>query len=117
LKKIHKAASWYLYLTGASLFSFLCGRWRTFPPQLREAGMEIQLSYQEEKAMILSDGDELMRVLENFLSNAIRYGKNGKFVNVTVRLNSEHVSLQVMNYGPSIPSSYVPYILERFYRA
>ncbi|MDR6550921.1 HAMP domain-containing sensor histidine kinase [Paenibacillus qinlingensis] len=88
-----------------------------FSFQLREANMEIRLSYQKEIAMILADGDKLMRALENLISNAIRYSKYGRFIDVSVEQATEHLILHIMNDGMPIPSADLPHIFERFYRA
>ncbi len=88
-----------------------------FTPQLRDAGMEIRLSFQEERVLILADGDKLMRAFENLLSNAIKYGRSGKYIDLAVRRNRSAVQVQVANYGPPIPSADLPHIFERFYRA
>lgn len=88
-----------------------------FSFQLREADMEIRLSYQVESALILADGDKLMRALENLFSNAIKHGKDGRAIDVTVSQSAEQVNLQIMNDGAPIPSSDLPFIFERFYRS
>jgi signal transduction histidine kinase len=83
---------------------------------LAEADMEIRLSFQQEKVIIVADGDMLMRALENLLSNAIKYGKHGRHIDVDVQLASDSVHIRIINYGQSIPSSDLTQIFDRFYR-
>ncbi|MFC5449895.1 sensor histidine kinase [Paenibacillus aestuarii] len=88
-----------------------------FTFQLSEAGMEIRLSNQTGKAVILADGEKMMRALENLISNAMKYSKSGKYIDVSVTQRADQVIVQLKNYGPKIPASDLPHIFERFYRA
>lgn len=65
--------------------------------------------------MIAGDGDILARVFENLLSNAIRYGKDGQFVDIRCVPEEEDVLIQVINYGDTIPAAELPYIFDMFY--
>ena len=59
-----------------------------------------------------------MRVFENLIGNAIKYGADGK--RVTVRINAEEendvVEVKVINYGYVIPEKDLPLIFNKFYR-
>ncbi|SDZ53936.1 HAMP domain-containing protein [Evansella caseinilytica] len=87
-----------------------------FSLQLAEAGMEIILSFEKDKVMIPADGDKLMRVFENLISNAVKYGKDGKKVVIKLAEKENSVLVQVINYGSRIPSTELPHVFERFYR-
>ncbi|GIQ70434.1 sensor histidine kinase [Xylanibacillus composti] len=65
--------------------------------------------------MILGDGDLLARVFENLLTNAIRYGKDGQYIDIHCNLEAENAVVQVINYGHSIPPEELPYIFDMFY--
>jgi signal transduction histidine kinase len=89
-----------------------------FTLQLSDAGMELRLALPEDKIIILADGDKLMRVFENLISNAIKYGKEGRKIRISVAPESDTmVTIRVVNYGIPIPARDLPYIFERFYRA
>jgi len=88
-----------------------------FTFQLSEAGMEIRVSDQMGKSVILADGEKLMRALENLISNAMKYSKAGKYIDVSVTQSADQVIVQLKNYGPKIPASDLTHIFERFYRA
>ncbi|WP_062107409.1 sensor histidine kinase [Bacillus niameyensis] len=64
---------------------------------------------------ILGDGDLLARVFENILINAIRYGVDGQYVDIRGFTDSDHVVIQVINYGNQIPSEEIPHLFEMFY--
>ncbi|PAE40632.1 hypothetical protein [Bacillus sp. 7884-1] len=50
--------------------------------QLQEAGMQLRQFTTTENPIILGDGNKLARVFENLIQNAIRYGKEGEFLDI-----------------------------------
>ncbi len=89
-----------------------------FVPALREADMEYRLRLPEERATIHADPDLLVRVLENLISNAIRYGREGKVVELEleVRRAERAALLRVANRGSPIPAHQLEHIFDSFYR-
>lgn len=65
--------------------------------------------------LILGDGDLLARVFENLLTNAIRYGYDGQYVDINGFMDEDKVVVQVVNYGDSIPPDDLPHIFDMFY--
>lgn len=85
-----------------------------FLPLAEEA--QVQLS-REGEATLAGDRHMLRRALSNLLDNALRFTPaNGQ---VAVRLGSAagQVSISVQNNGQTIPSSALPRLFDRFYRA
>ncbi|KHL95701.1 histidine kinase [Paenibacillus sp. IHB B 3415] len=64
---------------------------------------------------VYGDGDLLVRVLGNLLTNAARYGQEGVYVDITSRLDSGVVAVEVINYGNPIPPEELPHIFEMYY--
>ncbi|EHL71721.1 hypothetical protein HMPREF1014_03234 [Bacillus sp. 7_6_55CFAA_CT2] len=64
---------------------------------------------------INGDGNLLARVFENLLTNAVRYGNNGKFVDMNGYIEDGDVVVQIINYGESIPEEELPYLFDMFY--
>ena len=60
---------------------------------------------------INGDGKLLARVFENLLTNAIRYGYDGQFVDMNGYIDNGKVVVQIINYGDSIPEEDLPYLL------
>ncbi len=71
--------------------------------------------------MVLGDRDELVRLFENLVENALKYGAAGKRVDVKLSRGvategeAEAVA-SVRDYGPGIAPEHMPRLTERFYR-
>jgi len=65
--------------------------------------------------IISGDGDLLARVFENLLTNAIRYGGDGRFVDIHAFREGEEAVVQVINYGGRIHPNDLPHIFDMFY--
>ncbi|PEK96280.1 sensor histidine kinase [Bacillus mycoides] len=83
-------------------------------PLLEKKELEARLNM-DPHLPINGDGKLLARVFENLLTNAIRYGYDGKFVDVNGYIESEEVVIQIINYGDSIPEEDLPYLFDVFY--
>jgi two-component system phosphate regulon sensor histidine kinase PhoR len=67
------------------------------------------------------DRDELVRVFENLIENALKYGAAGKRVDITLAHvkspeGEPEARIGVRDYGPGIAPEHVPRLTERFYR-
>jgi signal transduction histidine kinase len=87
-----------------------------YAPVMEKENMECRTVPAEEKLFVWADGDRIARVFENLLSNAVRYGKEGKYVDLTWRKEGPEIVIEVINYGLPIPGDELPHIFERFYR-
>ncbi len=72
-------------------------------------------------ATVRGDRDELVQAAQNLLQNAIKYGRAGGHVEVSVthETKGSHVSsyhLTVADDGPGIAREHLPRLTERFYR-
>ncbi|MEK5204349.1 HAMP domain-containing sensor histidine kinase [Bacillus sp. FSL R10-2789] len=83
-------------------------------PLLEKKSLEARLNM-DSHLPINGDGKLLARVFENLLTNAIRYGYDGKFVDVNGYIDHEEVVVQIINYGDSIPEEDLPYLFDMFY--
>lgn len=80
------------------------------------AGVECRVKADAEPIIVLADGELLVRSFENLLSNAIRYGADGKEVVISVSGEVGEAVVRFINYGDPIPHSDLPFIFDRFYR-
>ena len=82
-----------------------------------EIACELQLSIAEELPLIRGDGAQLTQLLDNLLSNAIRYGgPDGCTIRVSAVQDGSDVVLSVADNGPGISREHLPLLTRRFYR-
>ena len=72
------------------------------------------LIYQKEIYM-LGNVEVLGRVLNNFISNAITYGDDGKTLGMTLRDDETNVYIDVWDTGKGIDESHIDKVFERMY--
>ncbi|MOA04643.1 Alkaline phosphatase synthesis sensor protein PhoR [compost metagenome] len=84
--------------------------------ELQEHGMECRVFMGGQQLFIIADGDKLRRVYENLITNAIRYGSEGKYIDIRGRVEGREVITEVINYGEPIPEADLPHLFDRFYR-
>lgn len=84
-----------------------------FQPVANEKGLDLRFKYSETN--ILSDRTMLRRILQNLISNGIRYTKNGGVL-VGVRQRKNFVFIDVVDTGNGIPKSQQTEIFEEFHR-
>ncbi len=71
--------------------------------------------------IVLGDRDELVRIFENLVENALKYGAPGKRVDIRLGagISAEkepEAQVSVRDYGPGIAPEHLPRLTERFYR-
>lgn len=84
---------------------------------LTSKGFAVHIDLPEESVHIEADSAALTRILENLLSNSIRYGKDGKTVGMALRQDKENVYIEVWDKGRGIQESDKDRIFERLYTA
>jgi two-component system phosphate regulon sensor histidine kinase PhoR len=84
--------------------------------QARGAAIRLEAS----PAPVAGDRDELVRMAENLIENALKYGlredRAGETIEVRVGVERGEAKLAVRDYGPGIAPEHLPRLTERFYR-
>jgi signal transduction histidine kinase len=86
--------------------------------QMQAKAKNITLHFASEAASSLVTADELstIQVLDNLISNAVKYSPLGKNVYVRVRAGNEMVRLEVQDEGPGISPDDMPKLFGKFAR-
>jgi two-component system, OmpR family, phosphate regulon sensor histidine kinase PhoR len=89
-------------------------------PMAAEADIRVVVRSDVEGAAVLGDRDELLQVFINLLHNAIKYGRPGGEVLVSLKRTRSGgvpaIGISVEDDGPGIPQQHLPRLTERFYR-
>jgi two-component system phosphate regulon sensor histidine kinase PhoR len=92
----------------------------TLAPMAREMQVDLRLDA-ESPVLVVGERDELVRVAENLIENAIKYGARpddapGARVEITVSRRGKDGALAVRDHGRGIAPEHLPRLTERFYR-
>ena len=87
----------------------------------RDRGVEIAVTAPPKPLIVPGDRDELVRLFENLIENALKYGGSGKRVAVALSRGAAadgaaEAIVAVRDYGPGIAAEHLPRLTERFYR-
>jgi len=82
------------------------------------ANCEFKLDVAEDLPSVRGDRAQLVQVLDNLISNALRYGcdRPGSAIDISAQRNGAWVLLSVTDHGPGISRDHLPRVTERFYR-
>ena len=87
-----------------------------FYPQFMEVDLNCEFTCDNPNLMMEGDGELLARLFANLLSNSVKYGRDGKTLEVMVEDKGEKVCVKVINYGNVIPKNELDRIFNKFYR-
>jgi two-component system phosphate regulon sensor histidine kinase PhoR len=90
-------------------------------PLARERQVIIDVDLPDNAVWIAGDREELLRLFENLVENALKYGASGGrvIVSLTTAVSNEgvpEVRVMVRDFGPGIAPEHLPRLTERFYR-
>lgn len=87
-----------------------------FYPIFEQNHLEYSYNTNVPSKIIVGDGTLLARLFDNLLNNAVKYGNDGKMINVILNAEETAVTIQVINFGSIIPANELNTIFEKFYR-
>jgi two-component system, OmpR family, sensor histidine kinase VanS len=87
-----------------------------FYPSFSEFNLEYEFRSDLISAVIKADGNLLARAFANLISNAIKYGRDGKKIIIELVKEEYQIVINVTNFGDVIPKEDLKRIFQRFYR-
>ena len=87
-----------------------------FELEASRKSVEIQVQSDCPQILMTGDTDKLVRVLNNLITNALKYGKNATLIMITIEKIGTEVVVSVKNNGKMIPKHALDALFNRFYR-
>ena len=82
----------------------------------QEHGIAIRMDVGPGRPAVRADAERLGQILDNLLSNAIRYSPPGSAVTLSARSDGEEVAIGVTDQGSGLTEEQLERVFERFYR-
>lgn len=87
-----------------------------FYPSFQKSDLEYRVELEKACIPVYADGELLFRAFGNLVSNAIRYGADGKLISVHVEKKDDNAIVAIKNFGNIIPKKELNKIFDKFYR-
>ncbi|WEV71106.1 HAMP domain-containing sensor histidine kinase [Lactobacillus sp. ESL0785] len=112
-----KSTNIKLNLSPLHIFSMLEQVEAGFEFEAQEKNVEFKIEVRPQNLTIQADPEKLVRVYNNLITNALKYGTGATQIKLIANLvNDTEVELRVENNGAKIPQASLKKIFERFYR-
>ncbi len=87
----------------------------SFYELLSTQDFQIEVDLPNAPIFVMSNSDALQRILFNLISNAIRYGADGKYLGMVLRSDEENAYIDIIDKGRGIPKEFADTIFDRLF--
>lgn len=82
---------------------------------LEEMEFQIDIRIPEQASYGLGNANAVKRILNNLISNAIKYGNDGKYLGIVVSEEADKILIQIIDHGKGIEEQHRADVFERMY--
>ena len=75
----------------------------------------VEISIPEQDIFVWGEKGAIDRILSNLITNALRYGSDGKYIGLTLRESGNHVYIDIVDKGKGIEKEFAVNVFERLY--
>lgn len=86
-----------------------------FYDKLHNDGMEVLIDIPEKDLFVLGNEDAIVRILNNLISNSIRYGSDGKYLGIIISDDEGTITASIIDKGKGIDEKYKEEVFERIF--
>ena len=107
-----------LNLKSGNISEFIQGILISFKDAAQKSNIMLSIEDTIEKPMMVFDDTQMQKIVNNLLSNALKFTPEGGFINVKLSQTTDKVMiLEVSDTGIGIPKKDIANIFDRFYRS
>ncbi len=85
--------------------------------QVQHPNRALRVALSTDETIVTADPDRMRQVVDNLLSNALKYSADGTNIDVSVEVDNGSMHTAVSDHGIGIPKDEIPQLFERFHRA
>lgn len=104
-----------VHLSNVDIQDLLEGVLARFESRLNEKNVKLALDFTPE-IVLQTDRFMVEQIVENLITNAIKYSPVGSKISISLQQQKKAVSLSIADEGPGIPEHSLDVIFDRFYR-
>ena len=82
---------------------------------LSQKEFQVEIDIPEQTFYANTNKDALQRMMYNLISNAIRYGREGKYLGVFLRADQAHIYIDIADRGPGIEKEFAESVFDRLF--
>lgn len=99
--------------TRFEISSFILEKVNNFTPAAEAKNIHLNLQ-RVENQVISSDADSLHRILDNLLSNSIKFSQRNASIDISAWITSGILSIEIKDYGPGFSETDKKYLFQKF---
>jgi signal transduction histidine kinase len=82
---------------------------------LEQKDFQVKIEIPQNEIFVLGNKEAIQRILSNLISNAVRYGSEGKYIGLSLYTNERDVYIDISDRGKGIEKSNACYVFDRLY--
>jgi two-component system NtrC family sensor kinase len=86
-------------------------------PKFMQSNLRLKIDVPESSHKIFASPIQMRQLLNNLLTNSIKYSESGTSIAISLKENEDQIILHLSDEGFGIPASDLPYIFDKFYRS
>lgn len=102
--------------TRLNISELVCQLADEFYPVFESHQLKLNMDISSPSLYVNGDGNLLARVFDNLISNAIKYGQNGKTIDIQISHDDLSVTIKIINGGKELTREELDHIFDKFYR-